>query len=74
MICPHCKNDLLIDEVALTNADTYGNTVLVLAQCCGKGVYVIPKRTFALQAYYGDRTEDDWGNDMEKANWEDSRT
>jgi hypothetical protein len=68
MICPHCKNDLLVDDAALSNADRHSCTVLVKAQCCGKGVHVIPKRAFDAQAYYGNRTEDDWGNDIKKAN------
>ena len=64
MNCPHCGNELEVDKAPIRNMDVYGNPVLAIARCCGKGVLLFPVRTYDVQAYYGDATEDNWGNPL----------
>lgn len=62
--CPHCGEDLIVDTAPVHNVDVYGRSVVAIARCCGKGVMLIPFRRIDVQAYYGDRVEDDWGNPL----------
>lgn len=61
MNCPHCKNKLKVPDYALNNADTYYQSCLVRTECCSGMVTVIPRRSYTIEPYKGDRTEDDWG-------------
>lgn len=64
MKCPHCKEELILDNSVHCNVDTYGEPVIAVARCCGKGVMVRPIRKIAVDPYIGSRTEDDWGNPL----------
>lgn len=64
MECPHCGKDLIVDNAPQYNVDVYGKPLLAIARCCGKGVRLIPVRSIRVEAYDGDRTEDDWGNPL----------
>lgn len=66
--CPHCGNELIIDNAPKHNVDVYGNPVLAIARCCGKGVMLRPVRTIIVTAYHGDSTEDNWGNPLKPWN------
>ncbi len=62
MICPHCKKDLTLNNPVLYNAEAYHNSVLGVTLCCGRGVMVIPKMTFKITKYTGEKRQDDWGH------------
>ena len=62
MKCPHCGNDLEVNNAAEWNVEAYGNTVLAVTLCCGKGVYLVPVRTYVVEAYDGARDDDNWDN------------
>lgn len=64
MECPHCKKELKVNPVVFMNADIYSRTNLIVTQCCGKPVTLTPVRTYSVSQYKGERTEDDWGNDI----------
>lgn len=62
--CPHCNEFLKIPECVYINVETYGRSALVSTECCGHGVMVSRKVSFGINAYCGERTEDDWGEDI----------
>ena len=66
MECPHCRNELTLYNAPRHNVDVYGNPVLAIALCCGKGVRLVPIRSIRVEAYDGERAEDDWGNPLKK--------
>lgn len=66
MICPHCGQELAVNNAAEYNVEAYNQPVLAIALCCGKGVRLIPIRSFRAEAYTGTRAEDDWGNPIKK--------
>lgn len=47
------------------NVDAHGSTVLTRTDCCGHGVYVIPRMQYEIQAYHGTRDQDDWAVPLE---------
>jgi len=59
--CPHCTKEIEVPDRAYFNADQYGKSSLVATLCCGKGVRIIPKRSYRFEAYTGREKEDDWG-------------
>lgn len=59
--CPHCKKEIIIPEISKMSLDAYGNEVLTITECCGKGVFLTPVRSFNVRLYIGTKTEDDWG-------------
>lgn len=61
MNCPHCKEDLSVIDAAYRNADTYGKTVTVRADCCGNAIRLRPVRHYEATKYVGNETSDDWG-------------
>lgn len=61
MKCPHCNNELRVPDYALNNADAYHQMCLVRTKCCGGMVMVTPQRSYTIEPYNGNRTEDDWG-------------
>lgn len=62
MNCPHCGNDLELNNAAEWNVTAYSEPVLAVTLCCDKGVHLIPVHTFVAKVYEGTRVEDDWGN------------
>lgn len=66
MKCPHCNNELKVDTVVYMNADIYQRTNIIVTKCCGNPVYITPIRKYEVTKYKGDRTEDDWGNDIKQ--------
>ena len=60
--CPHCNQTLVIEGHVRSNVETYGRPVLTALPCCGRGLVVKRRITLELEAYEGDRTEDDWGD------------
>ena len=62
--CPHCSNDLQVDEVVFANVSRYQQTQFAATRCCGKGVYVGAVTSFRISPYFGDKTVDNWGNDV----------
>ncbi len=40
MKCPHCGQEANIPDNALANVETYGNTVMSVTKCCGRGVWI----------------------------------
>lgn len=60
--CPHCNQELRIDECVRSNVETYGLPSLTVVSCCGHAIRVSRVVTFSVAPYDGDRTEDDWGN------------
>lgn len=61
MKCPSCTNKLRVPDYALNNADTYHQSCLVRAECCGRMVTIRPTRSYIVEIYSGERKEDDWG-------------
>lgn len=64
MKCPHGNHEAEIPTRAEYNADAYGKSVMVKTDCCDRPVRVIPIRSLRLEAYEGDKTEDDWGDPL----------
>jgi len=65
--CPWCgADDVIVKGNAFMNADIYQNTNLVVTKCCNQPVTVTPLRTYQIAKYLGNRTEDDWGNDIDQ--------
>lgn len=62
MECPHCGKELIVDSAPKYNVEAYGNPVVAIARCCGKGVVLSLVSRIDVNAYYGDRNEDNWGN------------
>jgi hypothetical protein len=60
--CPHCGKEVELPDNVVYNVEAYGNRKLTTVPCCGKCVRVIPIREIRVEAYNGNRTEDDWGN------------
>lgn len=65
MKCPHCGSELELNNAAVWNVEAYGDVVLAVTLCCGKGVNLVPMRTFTVEQYEGNRVEDDWGNPIQ---------
>jgi len=63
--CVHCNKRLLIPNRAWHNADNYNKAVNVTTECCGKMITITPVRTYRIDKYLGDNTEDDWGVPVE---------
>ena len=61
MKCPHCGKQTKIPERAFGNVDTYGGSVIVVTECCGKAVWLYQERTYGVTPYTGDKNIDDWG-------------
>ena len=66
MLCPHCKKELRVLDRCYLNAETYHQTVYARTECCLNMVIIIPKMTFGIMPYKGDRREDDWGLELKK--------
>lgn len=66
LLCPHCNEELIIADNKERNAETYLQPIMAKAECCGKGVYVIPRVVFSAQKYTGDKKEDEWGDPILK--------
>ena len=65
-ICPHCGKELELHNPADYNS-VYGNSsVLAVARCCGKAVVLTPTRSRTIKKYEGERTQDDWSNEIAK--------
>ena len=68
MKCTNCGKEIKIAECVYNNAAAYGNLVLGKSECCGVGYLVKRKISFSVTPYTGDKTEDDWGEGLVKAN------
>lgn len=65
--CPWCgEENFNVKGNAFLNADVYANVNLVVTVCCGNPVTITPRRSYAVTQYKGDRTEDDWGNNIKQ--------
>lgn len=62
--CPHCNQEMHLEEHVRRNVETYGKPVLVALSCCGRAVTVGRIVSFSISAYNGERTEDDWGDEI----------
>lgn len=62
MKCPNCNKDLNVPDVAERNMESYGKDVLVRTLCCGGPVRLSPVFSYTAYTYFGNVTEDDWGN------------
>lgn len=66
--CRNCWRELTVNEEVYTNLDTYGGpNTLAVTKCCGVGVTVTRNVTYTIKAYKGNRTEDDWGRNINKS-------
>ena len=61
MKCPICNKEAQVSYKAVHNAERYGHSNLVRLKCCGKLANLIPKFSYQLVEYIGDRKKDDWG-------------
>lgn len=66
MKCPHCEKTLEIMSYVEHNVSAYNEKVVATTLCCGKGVIVKPVRTYTVERYIGDKTEDSWNVPFEK--------
>lgn len=62
--CPHCQSELRIADCVYGNVETYGKSALASTECCSRGVWVSRRITFNIAPYSGDRTQDDWGDNI----------
>lgn len=62
MKCPHCENELEVEDRVWLNCDWYGKPATALTLCCGKMVNVSPSRTYYVNK--SDAKEDSWGNTL----------
>lgn len=60
MDCPHCKKPIRLPTNTVHNVDCYGEARVSITRCCGRLVHVHPVRSYRIEAYTGERTEDDW--------------
>jgi len=60
VICPYCRRQANISDIAKTNMESYGNTVRALSKCCGKILTVRPRVTFSCSES-NQSAPDDWG-------------
>lgn len=66
MKCPHGNHDLDVPGTALINVDSYGNSVVVVTDCCEKPVTISPIRNYRVVEYRGSNDTDDWGRPIKK--------
>lgn len=64
--CPHCKGELRVPPRAENNVYHYGGSALTVTDCCAKPVTVRRVVSYAIEAYDGNKTEDDWGVEFKK--------
>jgi hypothetical protein len=64
--CPHCKQELQIQNYVWNNVENYGKSAVATTLCCGAGVRVTPVRSFRVTEYDGREQEDDWGVPFKK--------
>lgn len=66
MVCPNCKNELIIPQRAYLNLIGYqeGGSVLVATECCHIGFLIKRNFNYDLEPYIGEEKEDDWGFDL----------
>lgn len=62
--CPHCRQPLQVDIVAIYNIEQYGRAKVAKAECCGRGVVVYPIVSFRAEACTQGQTADDWGRPL----------
>lgn len=60
--CPHCGNELQLDDAVEANVRTYQQGRTARTLCCGRGVYVAPVFTIRAVKTPKGWKEDDWGN------------
>lgn len=68
MKCPKCNKPIDLIPPAERNVEIYNRHSLVLAtsQCCGVAFKVSMTQKFHYELYTGEKTKDDWGNEIKK--------
>ena len=64
MKCPNCNKRLKIDEGVLRNVETYQQSQISVANCCGYGVSIYPNMKYIVEPYTGSNKIDNWGKPM----------
>jgi len=64
--CPHCQKPLTIPNRAMYNMETYLSHITIAAECCGRGVRLVPSKIINIHAskYTGTQTTDSWGTPL----------
>lgn len=62
MKCPNCKKELKIHCEAEYTMEKCMEKIIVVTECCGTLVEVIPYFSYFCKKHEGRRKIDDWGN------------
>ena len=67
MECPHCKGIVEFEPYVEYNVECYGKSVIGRTKCCGKGLRVSRRITFAVSPLgeFENPDVDDWGKPLE---------
>lgn len=61
MICPHCEQELKIENYVPYNVSSDGKPATGKSLCCGKGVTLRRVIYLTAERYTGTNKVDDWG-------------
>ena len=66
MICPYCKSEKFLSEIAETNVRNYRNPKISATICCKRPLLVSSQVLIQTEPVVTQRKEDDWGTPFSK--------